>query len=374
MEPATILLAVVVILLLVLLLRPPPRDRGADLLQQQLLDLRGRLDRIVSAQDRIPSAMAEGRAAQAEAIARQMETVAALVSRQLEASGTSVGQRLEETGRAVADVRERLGQLAEATRRLEAVGETVVEVQELLRVPRLRGTLGEVWLEELLRQVFPSAQYDLQYGFRSGARVDAVIRIGDRLVPVDSKFPLEACQRMLAAADDDERERERRSFRRSLRERIDEIAGKYICPDEGTFDFALMYIPAEAVYYEAVVRGEDLEDGTGVLAYAMARRVIPVSPHTFYAYLSAVLYGLKGLQVEARAREMLGALNELEQQFGRFRITFEKVGTHLANAQKQFSEGERQAMKVGERLSVMTGPGGEPPVPPVDDPPPVLEP
>ena len=117
----------------------------------------------------------------------------------LDGMSASQNERLGEAGRAVADVRERLGALVEATRKLEAVGETVAEVQELLRVPKLRGTLGETWLEEMLRQVFPASLYETQFAFKSGEIVDAVLRIGPRLVPIDSKFPLEACHRMLEA-------------------------------------------------------------------------------------------------------------------------------------------------------------------------------
>src|SRR4029077_5831510 len=205
--------------------------------------------------------------------------------------------------RVLSDVRERLAALAEVTRRLEAMGASVTEVQQLLQVPKLRGTLGEIWLEELLRQILPASHFQMQHAFRSGERVDAVLRLGDRLVAVDAKFPLEACQRMLAARGADA-ERERRAFARSLRERIDEIADKYIRPDEGTYEFALMYIPAENVYYESVLRDQDPEDGNSILSHAMARKVVPVSPHTFYAYLLVILHGLKGMKFELRAKEI----------------------------------------------------------------------
>jgi DNA recombination protein RmuC len=296
--------------------------------QQQLGEVRARLDQLVMAQSELPRTVAEGAAMQA---------------------------------RSLADVRERLGRLSEATVRLEALGRSVADVQELLKVPRLRGTLGEVWLEELLRQVFPARLYEMQYAFRTGERVDAVLRVGSRLVPIDSKFPLEACQRMLAA-DSEAAVRERRAFRRSLKERIDEIAEKYVRPDEGTLDFALMYIPAEAVYYEAVVRDEALEDQESVVGYALRRHVIPVSPHTFYAYVSAILHGLRGLEVEERAREIETALGALRQQFDRFQRAFALVGRHLDNAFKQYQESERQWVRVQERLETATGfeadPGG----------------
>src|SRR6266542_2227892 len=258
--------------------------------------------------------------------------------------------------RVLLDVRERLGALSEATKRLETVATTVTEVQQLLQVPKLRGTIGEVWLEELLRQILPASHYEMQHVFRSGERVDAALKLGDRLVPVDAKFPLEACQRMLAATGGGaEQERERRAFSRSLRDRIDEIADKYIRPDEGTYEFALMYIPAENVYYEAVMRGEDPDDGKSVLGHAMTRSVIPVSPHTFYAYLLVILHGLKGMRVEQRAREILEQLGRLRQQFDAFWSAFDTLGAHLGNAQKRYEESARQAGRVRDRFEQIAG-------------------
>lgn len=337
---AVVLLVLVLALLLLLLLRRGP----GEAVRQSLDDMRARIDQLAGSQQVLPRAMSE-----------QVTALSTQLTRQLQAADASVGRRLDETGRAVADVRERLGQLAEATRRLEAVGASITQVQELLRVPRLRGTLGEVWLEELLRQVFPAGLFEMQYTFRSGLRVDAVIRIGPRLVPIDAKFPLEACQRMLAAEDGDAEQRERRAFRRSLRGRIDEIADKYICPAEGTFDFALMYVPAENVYYETVVRDDRPEEGDSLLAYAMSRKVIPVSPHTFYAYLSAVLHGLKGLQVEERARELQGELARLQQLTLQFAGSFDKIGTHLQHAQRAWDAAAKERERLAARLETLTG-------------------
>ncbi|HKG92580.1 MAG TPA: DNA recombination protein RmuC [Gemmatimonadaceae bacterium] len=304
----------------------------------------------------------------AEAVARESARLAA----QLDAGRQTVGERMAETGRAVADVREQLGRLAETSRRLEALGEGVADVRRLLQVPRLRGTVGELWLAELLRQTFPPSHYTLQHTFRSGERVDAVVRIGGRLLPIDAKFPLDACQRMLAldaAGDVNGAERERRLFRRSMRNRVDEIAAKYVRPEEGTLDFALMYVPAESVYYEAVVRDAaapgagGASSGDAIMAYAMDRRVIPVSPHTFYAYLSAVLHGLKGLRVEERAREILAELGGLEQRFERFWTAFEKVGTHLRNASAQYDESRQAGDRIRQQLARITESDDAPSVP-----------
>ena len=320
------LLLVVVALLVALLLRRPP-DSSA-MLQQQLIEMRGRLDALVGSQ-----------------------------------------------GSAVGDVRERLGRLAEATQRLEEIGASVAELQELLKVPRMRGTLGEMWLEELLRQIFPASLYETQHAFRSGERVDAVLKVGDRLVSVDSKFPLEACQRMLAA-DGAAADAERRAFRKSLRARIDEIADKYIRPDEGTYEFALMYVPAENVYYEAVIRGEEVEGDESLVAYALRRKVIPVSPNTFYAYLAAVLHGLRGLEVEKQAQQILESLGGLRQQLAKFEEAYRLVGRHLEHAARQYAETDKQLDKIREQFDATTGVtaggglqvagGSEGPTPPPD--------
>jgi DNA recombination protein RmuC len=329
-SPVVLLAALVLViaLLLVLVIRRPPGERDAALLQQQLIELRVRFDALIAAQQRVPMALAEGSLAQTQVLS---------------------------------DVRERLGQLSEMTRRLETVGGAVTEVQQLLQVPKLRGTIGEVWLEELLRQILPASAYQMQHTFKSGDRVDAIVRVGERFVPVDAKFPLDACQRMLAATEQDA-ERERRAFVRSLRARVDEIADKYIRPDEGTYEFALMYIPAENVYYESLLRAQDPEDGKSIFSHAMVRKVIPVSPHTFYAYLLVILHGMKGMKFELEAREIQDQLGALRLQFEAFWVAFEKVGTHLGNAVKQFEESDRHAAKVHGRFETIAGAGPDPDV------------
>jgi DNA recombination protein RmuC len=305
----SVVLAVVVCALAFLLMRR--RSLDAARIEQQLGEVRSRLDALVGVQKDLPLQLQSGRA-------DQLKTLG--------------------------DLKERLAHLIEATRRVESVGASVAEVQQLLRVPKLRGTLGEVWLEDLLRQVFPKSHFTMQYCVSSGEKVDSVLKLGGRLVPIDSKFPLEACQRML------EEERERKAFFRTVRLRIDEIADKYIRPDEGTYDFALMYIPAESVYYEAVVRGEE-----DLIAYAMSRKVIPVSPHTFYAYLSAVLHGLKALRVEESALEIRDDLAALQLQISKFQKTFELIGTHLQRAAHQYDDSDKQLEKIADRFEKITG-------------------
>ncbi|MFZ5786206.1 MAG: DNA recombination protein RmuC, partial [Acidobacteriota bacterium] len=201
-------------------------------------------------------------------LAAQLEGLVSQVNTQLETTQKGMGQQFVDATRVFGELRGQLGQVAEMAARMEALGREIDELQGILKAPKLRGQLGEAQLEEFLRQVLPPAFWETQYRFADGQTVDAVIRLRDHLVPVDAKFPLESFQRLLAAEDDALRKAARREFERSVRGRIDEIAEKYIRPGEGTFEFALMFIPAENVYYEVIVRGQDPGDAASLLAYA----------------------------------------------------------------------------------------------------------
>jgi DNA recombination protein RmuC len=220
-------------------------------------------------------------------------------------------------------------------------------------------------LEQLLSQMLPREHYVIQHGFRSGEKVDAAIRIGERLVPVDAKFPLENFRRLLAEPEDDRRRPLRKAFGRDVKLRVDEIAKRYILPDEGTFDFALMYVPAENVYYEIIIK-QDEADEESIATYALSRRVVPVSPNSLYAYLQVILLGLRGLRIEANAREIQGDLVRLGGDLGRVREHMQKLGIHLGNAQKQFTDAERDLARFETKLEGIERKGleggAEPPV------------
>ena len=227
-----------------------------------------------------------------------------------------------------------LGGLTKTSERILEVGRDMQKLQDILAAPTLRGGVGEVMLEELLRQMLPSGFYDMQHTFRNGHRVDAVIRLSGGLVPVDAKFPLENFRRIMET-EDAQRKRHVTSFRRDVRGHVDEIADNYICPGE-TLDFALMYIPAENVYYEIVLKKEGQED---ILDYAWSKRVFPTSPNSLYAYLHVIALGLRGLQVEENAKRMLDSLARLNGEFERFAKDYEVLGTHLRHAQSKYGEG-----------------------------------
>jgi DNA recombination protein RmuC len=267
----------------------------------------------------------------------------------LQQTHQSVGQRLDNAARVVGDVQRSLGGLEEANRKIYEVGKDIASLQEILRSPKLRGGLGEFFLEDLLAQVLPPQHFTTQYCFRSGEKVDAVIKLGSSLVPVDSKFPLENFKRIIDTTVDEEQARAKRQFATDVRKHIDAIATKYILPDEGTYDFALMYIPAENVYYEIIIK-DDSTDEKSLSTYAMSKRVVPVSPNCFYAYLQAIVLGLKGMTIEQRAKEIIECLSRLQGDFTRFRDEFGLLGKHLGHAQSSYQSAEKRFEQFGQKL------------------------
>jgi DNA recombination protein RmuC len=266
----------------------------------------------------------------------------------------SLGERLDNAARVVGNVQRSLGSLEEANRRIYEVGKDIASLQEILRAPKLRGGLGEFLLEDLLAQILPAEHYSVQHRFQSGEKVDAVIRLGPSLVPVDAKFPLENFKRILEAANDEEKSRAKKQFTADVKKHIDAIAARYIVPDEGTYDFALMYIPAENIYYETIIR-DDSPDEKSLSHYAMSQHVMPVSPNSFYVYLQAILLGLKGMKIEDRAREIIQYLGRLQGDFARFREEFTLLGKHVGHAQASYQNADRRLEQFGQKLLVADG-------------------
>ncbi len=296
------------------------------------------------------------------AVASQLQTVTAEVNRRLQETmgliqqaQSAMGQRLDQAATAVSQVHGQLGTLTEATRRMEQVGRDIAGLEQILRAPKVRGGLGEILLERLLAEILPVGTYHLQHAFRGGDKVDAVIALAERLVPVDSKFPLENFRRLVEEPEEDRRRAVRRAFARDVRNRVDEIAKKYILPDEGTFDFALMYIPAENVYYEVIVKDAEEAEDEALMAYALSRRVIPVSPNSFYAYLQVILLGLKGLRIEQNARDILATLGRLSGDLARFREHFDTLGKHVTNAKNKYEDAATALARFETKLESVEG-------------------
>ncbi|MBL7069689.1 MAG: DNA recombination protein RmuC [Candidatus Omnitrophica bacterium] len=273
-----------------------------------------------------------------------------LRSASLEMSG-----KLDSAVKAVSDVHEHLGKLQESHRKIYDIGKDISSLQDLLRAPKIRGGIGELFLEDLINQIIPKEYISLQHEFKSKVRVDAVIKFGQGLVPIDAKFPLENFRKFVAAQGETEKTSFRKLFLNDVKTHIKNISEKYIQPDEGTFDFALMYIPAENVYYETIIKDDSL-DGGGLFQYALTKKVIPVSPNSFYAYLRVILLGLKGMAVEKGAKEIIQNLGKLRNELRHFYEDFTKVGKHLSNSRACYDLAERHINKLADKLDQIESP------------------
>ncbi|HSC45239.1 MAG TPA: DNA recombination protein RmuC [Candidatus Acidoferrum sp.] len=259
-------------------------------------------------------------------------------------SQTAMREELKSTQSMMERIHKQLGEFQEVSRGLSNAQQSL---ESVLGGVKTRGILGEVTLDRLLEDSLPRSQYGIQYRFASGEAVDAVIFLRDRkLLAVDSKFPLEAFRRIETDGDD-----ARRAFATAVKKHVDSIAGKYIKPDENTLDLALMFVPSESVYYELLQisdsKGQPLDE------YCRQQRIVAVSPNTLYAHLCVIAMGLRGMQIEENARRLANGLSGLQKQLGNFTETFEKVGTHLKNAQQSYQEAGRRLDKTELSLEGM---------------------
>lgn len=297
-------------------------------------------------------------------VSQKFEAFFIQVNQRLDSVQKEVGERLRDnvslmqqshqhTSKTVIDVQTKLTQLEEATKRIFEVGQDISSLHDILRAPKIRGGLGEYLLGDLLSQYLPEDSFQFQYGFKNGAKVDAVIKSRDFLIPVDSKFPLENFKKILESKDADEQLKLKKQFAIDVKKHIDDIAKKYILADEGTSDFAIMYVPAENVYYEMIVRNID---GVNLTDYALKKNVIPASPNSFWAYLQAVLVGLKGQQVQKNVKEIIANLSRLRGDFDRFNQSFDVLGSHLQNAQTKYDDSAKRLIGIQGKLERIEAP------------------
>ncbi|OLC55886.1 MAG: hypothetical protein AUH92_01200 [Acidobacteria bacterium 13_1_40CM_4_69_4] len=335
---AVLVLAVVVLGLALLRRRPQvagPSDPAIALLQNQIVRLAEQIARLGA---QIP-----------KEVGASLNQLTGQVAARLSENAQALQRASADTGKLIADINHRLGELRQSSQEILSLGQDIRGLQQIFQAPKIRGGLGEIALGALLQQVFPAEHFELQHTFQDGLTVDAVLRLPGGLVPIDSKFPLSGFRQLLEAQGPEQRDRARRAFARDVRRHIDDIADKYVRPAEGTLDFALMYIPAENIFYELIAR-DDSEGEDDVNAHAARRRVIPVSPNSIYAYLQAIAYGLMGLRIEQRAREILKGLQQLQGDFGIFQETFQLGQRHLKNAHNAFADAGERAAKLGDKI------------------------
>ncbi len=285
---------------------------------------------------------------QLEAIKSAQDTTRDALQSSLQAGQSTLTQSLQSSQKVLSELHGQIGNLQGTNKQMLQVGTEVRRLQDILSSPKLRGQMGEWSLENLLRQILPKDSYQLQYAFKDGKMVDALIKLAEYSVPVDAKFPLPGFEKVVKAEVEEEKGRLRKQFLKDVTIHIDKIASDYIRPAEGTLDFALCYIPAENIYYETVVKyaGETQD----ILKYSLDKRVIPVSPNLLYAYLMTVAMGLHGMKIEEQAAEIRQNLKKLNASFADFGNHWEVLGRHLRNAFGQYEDGQKKLDRFGLQL------------------------
>jgi len=255
----------------------------------------------------------------------------------LQENSKQLNERLDKTAEVIRDVGKGVGEMSE-------IGRSIKELQDVLRSPKLRGNIGEEILKDLISQMFPKNSFNLQYQFKSGEKVDAAIKTEAGILSIDSKFPMENYQKMLKAKDENEKLNFEKELIRDVKKHISAISKKYILPQEGTMDFALMYVPSEGIYYEIVNMSE-------VMEFAKQERVYIVSPSTLYAHLQMILLSFEGRKIESRAKDILILLRSLQIDYKKVDENIGLLGKHLNSASAQLNNVTIGFSKLGHKLN-----------------------
>lgn len=265
-----------------------------------------------------------------------MRTTSTEMVKTLQENSKQLNERLDKAASVIKDVGVEVGQMSE-------IGRNMKDLQEFLKSPKLRGNIGEQVLKDLIAQMFPKNSFNLQYQFKSGEKVDAAIKTDAGILPIDSKFPMENFQKMTKAESQEEKEMFEKEFVRDVKKHIADIAKKYILPEEGTMDFALMYVPSESVYYELV-------NQTDLMDFARRLRIYIVSPSTLYAHLQTILLSFEGRKIEAHSREVFRTLRALQIDYSKVSENMGVLGKHINNASAQFNNVTLGFAALGQKI------------------------
>lgn len=288
---------------------------------------------------------------------QQIESMSKTLDNKLGESHKSAQHQFSESAKIIRDVTERLTRLDETNKQVITITDQLKNLQDILKNPKQRGVLGEYYLETVLKNVLPPDVYQMQYAFADGNIVDAVVFVKDKIIPIDSKFSLENYNRILEAQTTEDRKRFENAFAQDLKNRIDETA-KYVRPQENTMDFAFMFIPSEAVYYDLIINrvGAMQSNTRNLIEYASGeKKVIIVSPTNFLAFLQTVLQGLRALHIEESAKEIKKKVGDLERHLNSYQEYHKKVGAHLTTtvnaymaSSKEFKKIDKDVMKIAQ--------------------------
>ncbi len=286
----------------------------------------------------------------------QLQDLRRTLDAKLGESTRSMQMQYSESAKIIRDVTEKLTKLDETNKQVVSFADQLENLQNILKNPKQRGILGEYYLETLLKNVLPPGRYQMQYPFKDGTIVDAAIFVQDKIIPIDSKFSLENYNRILDARDDESRAESEKSFKQDLKNRIDETA-KYVKPEEGTMDFAFMFIPAEGIYYDLLINkiGVVKTNTQDLIQYAFKdKHVIIVSPTSFLAYLQTVLQGLKALQIEESAKEIRKRVEMLGKHLSSYEEYMKKLGTHLGTSVNMYNSAYKELGKIDKDVLKIT--------------------
>src|SRR5713226_3434652 len=349
----TVILVAILVIWLALQSLQGRQKSGA--IESQMNELRRDLQTIATAQaqstgqlETIAKSVAQRLDSVAPALQDAIKNSAQITGQMTSDAQTKMADELKNTRDQITQIQRQLGEVQQAGKQMSQTAQTL---EGILGGAKSRGSFGEATLERLLEDSLPSAQYKMQYRFSSGEAAYVVIMLRDKkLMAIDSKFPLDAFRRIAAEGDE-----ARRAFATAVKGHADAITKKYIVPDEGTLDVALMFVPSESVYYELLMT----EDGKGQTldAYCRDKHVIAVSPNTLYAHLCVIAMGLRGMQMEENAKRLLESLSGMEKQLEKFADKFGTLGTHLKNAQQSYSESDKLFEKAQNTLKGMLGAG-----------------
>jgi DNA recombination protein RmuC len=321
--------------------RSEQSDRNVAMLRQELQALVGQQGQAISGQ---MGQLAHSVTTQLGQVRQELQSGVATTGKLATDAQREVSRQLETSNEAIRRISQQIGEVQKASQDLSTASQAL---ETVLGGAKSRGALGEIALERLLEDALPQAAYEVQHRFATGGIVDAVVRSGDRVLCIDSKFPLEAYRRMLDSGED-----ARKEFSAAVRKHAESIAEKYILPGEHTLEFALMFVPSEGVYYELLMT-EDSKYGR-LDEFCRLLKVFPVSPNTCYAYLCAIAMSLRGLKVEENARRLLASMAGLQKQFDGLEEAHNKLGTHLRNAQGTYDDAAKKLMRARDTVDSMS--------------------
>src|SRR5882672_4037306 len=349
-------LIVVAVLVVWVALQSSQAQRKTQGVETQMNELRRDLQTMATAQAQSAGQSAGQIAAIGQSVAQRLDSVTKTLqdgvsqSAQIAAqSQSAMATELKNSHQTLGEIQKQLGAVQLAGSQMSQATQTL---QDILGGAKTRGTLGEVTLERLLEDCLPRDRYETQYRFRSGEIADSVIHLRDKLLPIDSKFPLDAYRRIVEEGED-----ARKAFATAVKNHADAISKKYVLPDENTLPVALMFVPSETVYYELLMTSD--AKSVPLDEYCRTRNVVAVSPNTLYAHLQVILMGLQGMQIEENAKRMQKNLAGLQSQFEKFADPFGKIGTHLKNAVQSYAEAEKRLEKAESAIGSMLGSSAE---------------